>query len=151
MAQRRSSYHPRIVDPDVQRALALRVVFYWVVCLVDVALMLFCWRMIVQGPQPLAERWQGIWLDFGPALVASLFLLPLVILDVRRVSNRFAGPLFRLRRAMQGLARGEPVPPISFREGDFWTEIAHEFNAVAARLQRQAAPREEEEPAVAGQ
>jgi len=28
------------------------------------------------------------------------------------------------------------VPPIHFREGDFWLEVADEFNAVSAKLQR---------------
>ncbi len=149
MDKRRTSHQRLLVDPGVQGVLVLRVVLYWIVCLVDVTLMLLCWRMFVGGAQPLAERWQGIWSDFGPALVASLLLLPLVILDVLKVSSRFTGPLFRLRRAMRALARGEQVAPISFREGDFWIEIAHEFNALAARLEvpTRSPEREEEEPA----
>ncbi len=149
MAQRRTSHHRLVVDPGVQGALVLRVVLYWVICLVAVTLMLLCWRTIFGGAQPLCLAMEGVWLDFGPALVASLALLPLVIFDVLRVSNRFTGPLFRLRRAMRALARGEQVPPISFREGDFWIEIAHEFNALAARLEPPAGPSAEveEEPA----
>jgi hypothetical protein len=147
MTNRRSSQHRLMIDPGVQGTLILRVVLYWIICLVGVTLMLFCWRMIVNGPQPLAVRWEGIWLDFGPALVASVVLLPLVVFDVLRVSNRFSGPLFRLRRAMRALARGEHIAPISFREGDFWIEIAHEFNAIAARLQPPAGlPEHEETP-----
>jgi hypothetical protein len=145
MAERRSSRRRRMVDPDVQRALVLRVVLYWIVCLVGVTLMVLCWRMIAQGTRPLASRWEGFWLDWAPALVASLLLLPLVILDVRRMSHRLIGPLFRLRRAMRALARGQHVPPISFREGDFWIEIAHQFNAIAVRLELQADRAELEE------
>jgi hypothetical protein len=59
-----------------------------------------------------------------------------VIYDVVRMSNRFCGPLFRLRRSIRALSRGEHVDPISFREGDFWPEIAQEFNTLLVRAQR---------------
>jgi len=68
--------------------------------------------------------------------VASFLLLPLVVYDIVQMSNRFCGPLFRLRRELRALARGEHVEPISFREGDFWQEFAQEFNALLARVQR---------------
>ena len=44
------------------------------------------------------------------------------------------GPLLRVRRSMRALARGEAVEPIEFRGGDYWKEIADEFNAVRARV-----------------
>jgi hypothetical protein len=77
-----------------------------------------------------------MWFYYGPALVASFLLLPLVVIDIIRISHRFAGPLVRMRAAMRSLARNERVAPISFREDDFWLEFAQDFNAVAARLQR---------------
>jgi hypothetical protein len=81
-------------------------------------------------------HFDDMWFHFGPALVASLLLLPLVLFDVIRFSNRFAGPLVRLRRAMRTLARGEQVLPIKFRDGDYWQDFADDFNAVAATVQR---------------
>jgi len=62
-----------------------------------------------------------------------------VIVDVVRLSNRFTGPLLRLRRSMRALARGEQVEPIRFRDNDFWHDFAEEFNALAARFRHQAA------------
>ena len=43
----------------------------------------------------------------------ALALLPLVVVDVLRLSNRFVGPLLRLRRSLRQLARGEYVEPIA--------------------------------------
>ena len=124
------------VDPQVQGALILRVVLYWVVCLVTVTLMLLCWR-IATGPARLFyTHFDDMWFHYGPVMVASCILLPLLIVDMVRLSNRFVGPLVRLRRAMRALAQGEHVEPISFRDGDFWLEFAQEFNAVLARVQR---------------
>jgi len=124
------------VDPKVQGALVIRVVFYWVVCLITITLMLLCWS-ILRTPRMFYAHFDDMWFHYGPALVASFILLPMVVADIIRVSNRFAGPLVRLRRSMRALARGEHVRPISFREGDFWQEFAEEFNAIAARVQRE--------------
>jgi len=125
------------VDPKVQGTLILRVVLYWIVFLVTLTLLLLCWRIFTGPARPFYTHFDDMWFQFGPALVGSFLLLPLVIYDILRVSNRFAGPLFRLRRSLRALARGEPVRPISFREGDFWIEVAHEFNAVLARFQQE--------------
>ena len=142
------------VDPKVQGVLVARVVLYWVVCLITITLMLLCWR-IVTGPARLFyTHFNDMWFYYGPALVASLLLLPLVMVDIVRVSNRFAGPMLRLRRSLRQLAQGEYVEPLEFRDGDFWHEFADEFNAVAARLQSPPLPDESEyaerEPAGAG-
>ncbi len=135
------------VDPKVQGALVVRVVCYWMICLVTITLMLLCWR-IVTGPARLFyTHLDDMWFHYGPALVATLLLLPLVIVDIVRLSNRFAGPMLRLRRSIRALARGEYVEPITFREGDFWQEFAEEFNGVLGRVNRlQAAVSQRSEP-----
>jgi hypothetical protein len=123
------------VDPKVQGALVARVITYWAVCLVTITLMLLCWRIVTGPARMFYTHLDDMWFQYGPAVIASLLLLPLVIVDIIRLSNRFAGPLVRLRRSMRALARGEHVQPIKFRQGDFWQEFADEFNAVAARVQ----------------
>jgi hypothetical protein len=37
---------------------------------------------------------------------------------------------------LQSLSRGEKVAPISFRAGDFWQEMAGDFNVIAADANR---------------
>lgn len=123
------------VDPKVQGALVVRVILYWVVCLITITLMLLCWRIATGPVQLFYAHFDEMLLTYGPALVASLLLLPLVAVDIIRLSNRFVGPLLRLRRSMRALARGEHVDPIEFRDADFWHEIAEEFNSLVARVQ----------------
>lgn len=137
------------VDPKVQGALVVRVGLYWLVCLITLTLMLLCWRILTGPARLFYTHFDDMWFNFGPALIASFVLLPLVVVDIVRLSNRFAGPLVRLRRSMRALARGEEVQPIRFREGDFWQEFADEFNAVLSRVQelekvKGAAPEHEE-------
>lgn len=147
-----NSQHKRrqlFVDPRVQGALVLKTLLYWIMCVVAITLMLLCWRIVTGPARIFYTHFEDMWFHFGPALVASFLVLPLVVYDMVRMSNRFCGPLFRLRRSLRALARGEPVAPISFRDGDFWPEIAQEFNALLVRLQREipaSEPQEVEEP-----
>jgi hypothetical protein len=156
MSHKKAVRRQLFVDARIQGPLVVRVVLYWVICLITIALMLLCWR-ILTGPKRLfLQHLDEMWFYCGPAALASFLLLPLVLVDLVRSSNRFVGPFLRLRWAMRGLARGEPVEPIEFRRGDFWREFADEFNAVAARVQGEPSPppqsdlqEEPEEPAPA--
>ena len=125
------------VDPKVQGALVGRVILYWLVCIITITLMLLCWRIVTGPARIFYMHFSDVWFFYGPAMLASLMLLPLVVVDIIRLSNRFAGPLLRLRRSMRALTQGEYVDPIEFRDGDFWQEFAQEFNALAARVQGQ--------------
>jgi hypothetical protein len=133
------------VDPKVQGLLVGRIMLYWIVCLISTTLFLLCWR-IVTGPARLFyTHFDDMWFHYGPVLIASLVLLPLVIIDIIRFSNRFVGPMLRLQRSMRQLAHGEDVEPIEFRNGDFWHEFAAEFNALRKRIQASAIPPEVEQ------
>ena len=120
------------VDYRVQGALIVRVVLYWLMCLLTMMLLLLGWGMIAGPVRPLNAHLTELWAFYGPAAVASLLLLPAVVFDLVRLSNRFAGPMFRLRRSMHDLAQGKPVAAVRFRQGDFWQEFADDFNTVAA-------------------
>ena len=123
-----------LVDGKIQGTLAVRAALYWGFCLLTLTLMLLCWRVATGPIQPFLSHMEEMWGQFGPVAIASLLLLPIVIVDILRTSNRFAGPMFRLRKSMQRLARGEEIEPIKFREGDFWQDFAEDFNAIAARF-----------------
>jgi len=129
------------VDPKVQGALVGRAVLYWVVCIITITLMLLCWRIVTGAARPIYTHFSDMWFFYGPAIVASFVLLPLIVVDIVRLSNRFTGPMLRLRRSMRALARGEHVEPIEFRDTDFWQDFADEFNQLLVRVQ--GPPREE--------
>ena len=122
------------VDPQVQGQLVWRVCLYWLMCLLTVTFMVVCYRIITGPARPFTWHFQELSVYLGPALVASLIILPVVVVDVIRVSNRFTGPLIRLRRSLRALAKGESVEPIRFRQNDFWQDFAEEFNALLERV-----------------
>jgi hypothetical protein len=132
-----------LIDKHVQGALLFRTIVYWFFLLVAASL-------ILQGVYAVREP-GGTFLSYydlvlerhGVLALVTLVLLPLVVYDVLVTTNRFAGPVYRLRRALRALAAGERVEPLQFREKDFWREAADEFNAVAAyvdELRKQADP-----------
>ena len=124
------------IDRKVQGALLARTAIYWMFSLFSVTLMLICWTAF-KGPNALVfDLASDVFDRYGPALIASFVLLPIVMMDVLRMSNRFVGPVSRLREALNDLASGKQVRPLNFRDDDYWRDLAVDFNEVAARLAR---------------
>jgi len=135
------------VDRQVQGELMLRTVMYWFFCLISVAMMLLCWRVVTSEPMSFTGHVQAMWYQFAPAILTSLILVPIVVVDSLKFSNRFAGPVLRLRGTITRLADGERVEPVNFRENDYWREFAEEFNRMIARVQGDAPEATDEAPA----
>ncbi len=124
------------VDRQVQGALLVRIAAYWCFSVLTICLITLCVRAITYPDRPFLEYFaiSEFFVQYGPLILTSSILVPLIMFDVVAVSNRFVGPLLRMRRSMRDLAAGNPVEPIHFREKDFWQEIAQEFNLVVARV-----------------
>lgn len=127
------------IDRKVQGELLTRVARYWVVSMTMVALLtILGWMFITPGLKALLDLRQQLPSLFSGmlvAVVASLLVLPAILFDFVRMTNRFAGPIFRLRRCMLQAAKGEKVAPLKFRDDDYWQEIADAFNQLLARIE----------------
>jgi nitrogen fixation/metabolism regulation signal transduction histidine kinase len=82
---------------------------------------------------------------FSPAIIASVLLLPLFIHDILKTSHKVAGPIHRLRNEMTKVTEGKEIKTLRFRDGDHWTELAEDFNEMAAALMAERKAREEAE------
>ena len=125
-----------LIDSKVQGALMVRVVAYWVYCLFTISLLLILWDTFAGPPRRFMLVLSDVYQRFAPAAAASLLILPLVVMDILRLSNRFAGPARRLRNALSELGEGKEVRPLLFRNNDFWQETAAEFNRVNDRIRQ---------------
>jgi hypothetical protein len=105
-------------------------------CLFSISLMLICWNAYTGPSRTFLDLLSEMFHRYGPGFVASLILLPIAMMDVVRLSNRFVGPVMRLRGALQDMAAGRPVKPLNFRDDDFWCDLAGDLNEVAVRLNR---------------
>ena len=65
-------------------------------------------------------------------MVASAVLFPIVIFSSIRFSNRFVGPMVRVRKTLHQLAQGETTPIRAFRQNDFWSDTVDDINEIAA-------------------
>lgn len=137
----RSQRSAFFVDKQVQGALLIRAARYWVLSLLVVgSLSILGWMFVSPGMPMLVELREhlpALLGGFAVSLLASLVVLPVILYDLARMSNRFAGPMLRLRRGMQQATAGEQVDPIYFRNHDYWQEFADAFNGLNKRLRSQ--------------
>ncbi|MGB7326300.1 MAG: hypothetical protein WBD31_15610 [Rubripirellula sp.] len=123
-----------LIDRHVQGTLLQRTALYSVACAVYFIVILV-----------FAETMSNTNATFNDAVFKCLdeaiywapgliLLAPLVAYDMLRLTNRFAGPVFRLRREMQRLADGNSEFPLTFRDGDYWTDFAGVFNSLRDEL-----------------
>jgi nitrogen fixation/metabolism regulation signal transduction histidine kinase len=122
------------VDTKVQGGLLMRVVLYWLLMEFLMGALAASQVALTAGQAEFAVLLNRVLYAFGPALLSSFILLPLVMFDVVRFSHRFAGPMGRLRREVKQIADGEPTEPIRFREGDFWYDLATEINRLGEEV-----------------
>jgi nitrogen fixation/metabolism regulation signal transduction histidine kinase len=122
------------VDSCVQGSLARRIIAHWLVFLMVAAAVSFVLQVLTNPFQPLEEHARNAWWTHGPFLLVSVFLLPVFVMDTIKLSNRFAGPVYSLRRAMREVVQGKPPRRLKFRKRDFWHDLADDYNALLVRL-----------------
>jgi nitrogen fixation/metabolism regulation signal transduction histidine kinase len=78
-----------------------------------------------------------------PVIAATLLALPLILVDMLIISNRFAGPLRRLHKHMQQAAERGDATSVQFRKRDYYPELAQAWNRIVEELnelRQQGAP-----------
>ena len=122
------------VDRIVQLALIRRALLYWCFSIVTSTFMYVCWQFLAGQPPLFSENFDNRTFVFLITVSASVVTLPLVVIDIVRLSNRFVGPMIRLREKMHQLSDGKIPEAIHFRDSDYWHEFAEDFNAVVAKV-----------------
>jgi hypothetical protein len=130
-----------LVDPVVQGNLLRKVALHWGFLFLANTLGLMVWVRMFEEP---GTSWQATFVEclqrFLPFFVISIALIPAFVWDTLKTTNRFAGPMLRLRNALAEAARGRAVKPLHFRGDDFWQEAADHFNALMDRRREAAVP-----------
>lgn len=132
MKQPRRSKH--FIDTSVQGALARRIVWHWLVFLAVGSLVAFILQVLSNPFQPLTDHVKDMWWTHGPFLLVLAFLLPVFVIDTVKLSHRFAGPIYALRRAMRELVEDNEPRRLKFRKRDFWHGLAEEYNALLTKF-----------------
>ena len=123
-----------LIDKDVQGAVLRRTILYSVCCVVYFMVIMF---FTTTADSPNANWFETVLLCLDEAVYWApglMLLAPVIAYDLLTLTNRFAGPVFRLRREMQLLTSGEDAYELSFRDGDYWMEMADLFNQVREEM-----------------
>ena len=124
------------VDSHVQGRLIRRILIHWCIFF-TVTCVLFA-VMNALGGDPSLSIWERVVGDTSSMIMAGLVILclfPAFAMDTVRFSNRFVGPISRLRASMRELGESGTTEKIKFRGDDFWTEMADSFNNVVDRVE----------------
>lgn len=124
------------IDRPIQGAMLIRAVSYWAVSVMVQLLIVSLFVLVTSYANDWNTSGARLWWHVQLSLVAALAILPMILVDVLKLSHRWVGPIFRLRATLQALNRGEPAPPIRFREKDYWQELADEINVLSEELNR---------------
>lgn len=122
--------HKLLVDSDVQGALLRRVALYGAACTLYFSVILICSESMTNPSDSFTISLSRCFDEMIYWLPGFAILAPVIAYDILRVTNRFTGPIFRLRREMLRLIEGNEVQTLKFREDDYWNEMAEIFNQV---------------------
>ena len=122
------------VDPKVQSALAVRLAVHWFLFAGIVSVLTLSLKWFADPFQSMGQLWNVFMSDQWPMLVTMTLLLPIFVYDSLKLSNRFAGPIIRFRKTIVAIADGETPRHLKFRKGDFWHDLAGDFNRMLDRL-----------------
>lgn len=122
----------QFIDRMVQGSVLMHLIGHWLLFLLTVGLFTLFVEMLASPP---GEALENLVRRQGPTVLAIVVLGPIFLRDICKLTNRFAGPMVRLRRGMHELAEGRDVKPIHFRKHDFWQDLATDFNSVIERME----------------
>lgn len=123
-----------LIDAGVQGTLVRRTAFYAAATALYLLVIFILSDALSHPQEPVSESLLRC-LDEAVFWAPGLMLLaPLFAYDLIHISNRFVGPMFRLRRELRKLANGETVGPMFSRQGDFWSDASDSFNRLREEL-----------------
>jgi hypothetical protein len=113
----------------VNRGLQLSIVSYSILLGLWVSLANFFFIYLVVAT--------GFNVSAGLAIAAALLMVAVftgTVLIGMVLTNRIAGPMFRLKRHMQDVVDGGQVEEIKLRRNDYFTDVVDVYNAVLIKL-----------------
>jgi len=128
------------IDSKVQGAVLWRLTLHWVAFLtaavLAITVMHYFSTVPIRPGMSFGEHLTAAVSKHALLFLIVLALIPLFLRDTLRLTHRFVGPVLRIRRSLEELAKGGMVEPVKLRKGDYWEELAEMVNQVADRIRR---------------
>jgi len=74
------------------------------------------------------------WQQAAPATICMFVMMPFMVWDLMKLTNRIAGPLFRFESLLKEFKKTGKLPTAVLRDGDLLSDYQHEFNEFARAL-----------------
>ena len=84
--------------------------------------------------QPINTEPMTLWQKAAPLVICMFLLMPFMIWDLVKLSNRIAGPLFRFESILKDFAKSGTLRPAKIRQGDLLTDYQSRFNEFVESL-----------------
>ena len=117
-----------LIDGGVQLPIMLRIVAYWFFCLTTVTCALTLARVDAEPDVFFLSQLFHVVVSYWPVYAVMFAGLPIALYDALKLSNRFAGPVYRMKTNLRDFNDGKLYSPVCLREGDFHSELATEIN-----------------------
>ena len=130
MSKKKHNRWRLFADPKVQGQFCLRVVVYWLMCQLTLIGTMVAFASVGGKDQISPDALRQI---AFPAFLVSMLALPFALLDTVGFSNRVVGPILNFRRRFASFVKGESVPEMSFRPGDFYEDLSANFNRLRSQ------------------
>ena len=125
-----------LIDNRVQLSLVRRVSLHWLAFIGLFLCIVLTIELFLREPGVTMAQSFVLALQKNALMLVLMFaIMPAFLYDTVKMSHRFAGPISRLKHGLSALANGEKVSDIKLRKGDFWGDLAEDFNRVAHLLQ----------------
>lgn len=125
-----------LADPKLQIMLCLRALIYWLCCFITAGIALII-GSVARDMLHLSNSWYK---EFSPitllGITLALLVLSIILVDILITSNRFAGPLRRLQKQMQNVAKGGQATPLQLRKRDYYLELVKAWNSIVEELNK---------------
>lgn len=129
-AQRRRVW----IDEQLQGVVLQRVILYWFMCFVFLTVPILIGKTMADPSRFFFQHFPKVVVEYWPMYVGLMALLPVIAYDTLMVSHRVAGPMFRVRKELELLAKGESTPGVQLRQQDFFQDVVEPINEIREML-----------------
>lgn len=122
------------VDTAVQFDLLKRVLFYGLASILFLTLPIAFAKTLSDPSVFFLDHIGNVFRNHWPVLMMTVFFVPFAMNDILKFSNRFVGPIYRIRAEFKNFEQSGRIKSIKFRDGDYWHDLANGLNQITQRL-----------------
>ena len=121
-----------MVSWSVQGPVLIRLIVHLVTFVSAMACMVMVfWMAMGNGPTKTVQQAEfniAFWYGFLPFTICGVVLLPFILWDMMRITNRIAGPLYRFETILREFEETGVMPKAKLRDNDLMMDFCQHFN-----------------------